>query len=386
MIPMREESKVRSTVLSMRVAAARGARRAALRGACGRPDAEGARLPRGDRHAASLDRRRLSPRSRPSAAANDFTADDHRGRPPQFTEENLDRVRRGRLPLHHGDVLTPEQEAAFQAYIEAGGGFLGIHDAARAEPYSDWFTGLIGAAPDRRQPDGRAAGDRRGPATASTRPPRTCPLQWKRPDHWFNWAQNPPATCTPSPGCASRTYQPGTAPTARTTRSPGAATTTAAAPSTPAWAAPRRLRRDATSATTCAAPCAGPPASRGRLQGHDRRELQGRAAHRSPTIRPRPRQSTRSASRTAWSSRTTAASSTSAAAARDLAARGHRLDQPGRRPRLGHDPRLRPEDQAGHRSAGALDVFGNRGGGDELIKNEEGLLGIAPDPNFDTNG
>src|SRR5690606_33953736 len=51
-----------------------------------------------------------------------------------------------------GDVLDPEQEAGLEAYMEAGGGFLGIHDAARAEPYSDWFTGLIGARPAASSP------------------------------------------------------------------------------------------------------------------------------------------------------------------------------------------------------------------------------------------
>src|SRR5699024_7863427 len=32
-----------------------------------------------------------------------------------------------------------------------------------------------------------------------------------------------------------------------------------------------------------------------------------------------------------------------------------------------------------------LDVFGNRGSGDELVKTEEGLLGIEPDPDFADN-
>ncbi|NEE23839.1 PQQ-dependent sugar dehydrogenase, partial [Streptomyces sp. SID7499] len=36
--------------------------------------------------------------------------------------------------------------------------------------------------------------------------------------------------------------------------------------------------------------------------------------------------------------------------------------------------------------AGALDVFGNKGGGDELVKVEEGLLGIELDPDFASNG
>lgn len=69
-----------------------------------------------------------------------------------------------------GDVLDPEQEAGLEAYMEAGGGFLGIHDAARTEPYSDWFTGLIGARPAAGSPTNvqRATveiGDRQHPAT-----------------------------------------------------------------------------------------------------------------------------------------------------------------------------------------------------------------------------
>src|SRR5918999_5304828 len=44
----------------------------------------------------------------------------------------------------NGDILSAEQEAAFQEYIRAGGGFLGIHDAAHVERGSAWFTGLIG--------------------------------------------------------------------------------------------------------------------------------------------------------------------------------------------------------------------------------------------------
>ena len=89
-----------------------------------------------------------------------------------------------------GDVLEPEQEAGLEAYMEAGGGFLGIHDAARAEPYSNWFTGLIGARPAASSPTAvqRATvevGDRQHPAT------KDLPLQWKRPDRWLNWVKNP---------------------------------------------------------------------------------------------------------------------------------------------------------------------------------------------------
>ncbi len=75
--------------------------------------------------------------------------------------------------------------------MEAGGGFVGIHDAARAEPYSDWFTGLVGARPAAVEPDERPAGRPSRSATGGTRPPRTCRCSGSGPDKWLNWAKNP---------------------------------------------------------------------------------------------------------------------------------------------------------------------------------------------------
>src|SRR5262249_55909493 len=43
--------------------------------------------------------------------------------------------------------LSADQEAAFKRYIQAGGGFVGVHDAAKAQADSSWFTGLIGTRP-----------------------------------------------------------------------------------------------------------------------------------------------------------------------------------------------------------------------------------------------
>ncbi|WP_323184011.1 MULTISPECIES: ThuA domain-containing protein [unclassified Streptomyces] len=52
-----------------------------------------------------------------------------------------------------GVTLNAEQEAAFQSYINNGGGFVGVHDAARAQSDSSWFTGLIGTRPALGLPD-----------------------------------------------------------------------------------------------------------------------------------------------------------------------------------------------------------------------------------------
>ena len=46
-----------------------------------------------------------------------------------------------------GATLSRDQEAALRGYLKDGGGFLGVGDAAKAQPESSWFTGLIGTRP-----------------------------------------------------------------------------------------------------------------------------------------------------------------------------------------------------------------------------------------------
>ena len=44
-----------------------------------------------------------------------------------------------------GDVLNDEQEAAFEAWYRAGGGFVGVHAATDTEYGWDWYGELVGA-------------------------------------------------------------------------------------------------------------------------------------------------------------------------------------------------------------------------------------------------
>ncbi len=44
-----------------------------------------------------------------------------------------------------GDVLDPDQQAAFEGYIRNGGGYVGIHSAADTEYDWAWYGGLVGA-------------------------------------------------------------------------------------------------------------------------------------------------------------------------------------------------------------------------------------------------
>ena len=88
-----------------------------------------------------------------------------------------------------GDVLDADEEAAFEAYIRGGGGFAGIHSAADTEYDWAWYGGLVGAYFDSHPPGTPTATvyalDRAHPATASL------PVEWTRTDEWYNYSANP---------------------------------------------------------------------------------------------------------------------------------------------------------------------------------------------------
>lgn len=76
--------------------------------------------------------------------------------PRVFTAENLADYRGVVFLSAEGTELSTGQEGALQAYVQDGGGFLGIRDAARAQDRSQWFTGLIGTRPAGNLPDSLA--------------------------------------------------------------------------------------------------------------------------------------------------------------------------------------------------------------------------------------
>ncbi|MFC3505514.1 ThuA domain-containing protein [Micromonospora krabiensis] len=67
--------------------------------------------------------------------------------PAVFTTTGLAAYRSVVFLSAAGAPLNREQETALQSYMKAGGGFVGIADAARAQVDSTWFTGLIGTRP-----------------------------------------------------------------------------------------------------------------------------------------------------------------------------------------------------------------------------------------------
>ncbi len=87
-----------------------------------------------------------------------------------------------------GNILNDNQKAAFQRYIQGGGGFVGIHSASDTEHNWPWYGALVGAFfqshPSIQQARIRVA-DR---VHAST---RFLPSPWTRTDEWYNFDANP---------------------------------------------------------------------------------------------------------------------------------------------------------------------------------------------------
>ncbi len=61
-----------------------------------------------------------------------------------FTDESLAKHQVVIFLLTTGDVLDAKQQAAFERYIRAGGGYVGVHSAADTEYGWPWYTKMLG--------------------------------------------------------------------------------------------------------------------------------------------------------------------------------------------------------------------------------------------------
>ena len=87
-----------------------------------------------------------------------------------------------------GDVLNGDQQAAFEQYIQSGGGYVGIHAASDTEYNWPWYGQLVGAYFDSHPQNQTATikvADRIHPST------KNLPEYWERFDEWYNYRENP---------------------------------------------------------------------------------------------------------------------------------------------------------------------------------------------------
>lgn len=175
-----------------------------------------------------------------------------------FTDANLAKYQAVIWLSTTGDVLDGEQQAAFERYIQGGGGYVGIHAASDTEYSWAWYGDLVGAYfashPANQQATVKVE-DHAHPATAHL------PERWSRFDEWYNYQSNPRPDVHVLASLDETSYSPAPARWAPTTRSPGATTSRAAVPGTPAAGTPGSRTRSRSSWPTCSAASGRRPAS-----------------------------------------------------------------------------------------------------------------------------
>lgn len=88
-----------------------------------------------------------------------------------------------------GDILNPAQEAAFERYIQSGGGFVGVHAATDTEYDWKWYGRLVGAY-FQNHPKIQEARLERIPDAAFPGLD-SLPREWEHTDEWYNFRQVP---------------------------------------------------------------------------------------------------------------------------------------------------------------------------------------------------
>ena len=108
--------------------------------------------------------------------------------PTQIQDNVLRRYRAVVFLSSTGNPLGPAQQAALERWVEAGGGWVGVHAAADAHYDWPWYGELVGAWFRRHPPVQRATvrvTDRSHPSTQSL------PAAWTRTDEWYDFRTNP---------------------------------------------------------------------------------------------------------------------------------------------------------------------------------------------------
>jgi cytochrome c len=111
----------------------------------------------------------------------------------QFTDTNLARYRAVVFLMTTGDVLEDSQQSAFERYIRAGHGYVGIHSASDTEYEWPWYGQLVGAYFKDHPAIQRATVNIDVTDHSST---QGLPQPWVRTDEWYNFRANPRSQVT----------------------------------------------------------------------------------------------------------------------------------------------------------------------------------------------
>jgi type 1 glutamine amidotransferase len=106
----------------------------------------------------------------------------------RFTPDGLASYRAVLFLSTTGDVLQGAQRGALQAFVRAGGGFVGVHSASDTLYDWPWYGGLVGAYFARHpaiQPATVRVEDAAHPST------RALPDPWRWTDEWYDFRADP---------------------------------------------------------------------------------------------------------------------------------------------------------------------------------------------------
>ncbi|GIF63307.1 hypothetical protein Ais01nite_13420 [Asanoa ishikariensis] len=139
-------------------------------------------------------------------AANSFTVTATENA-AAFTTTNLAQYETVVFLNTTGDVLNAAQQTAFQSYIAAGGGYVGVHAAADTEYSWPFYGNLVGAwflSHPAQQNATITFEDRTHPATAGL------PATVVRFDEWYNYRTNPRSSARVLASLNESSYSGGT--------------------------------------------------------------------------------------------------------------------------------------------------------------------------------
>ena len=101
-----------------------------------------------------------------------------------FTEDSLKKYKAVVFMSTTGNILNAPQQIAFERYIQAGGGYAGVHAAADTEYDWPWYGKLVGGyflSHPKTQEAVVNVTDRTNLASSHL------PARWKRTDEWYNY-------------------------------------------------------------------------------------------------------------------------------------------------------------------------------------------------------
>jgi uncharacterized protein (TIGR03437 family) len=105
-----------------------------------------------------------------------------------FNDANLAQFKAVVFLCTTGEVLNDEQQAAFERFISAGNGYVGIHSASDTEYDWPWYGGLVGAY-FRSHPNIQKARIKLEEAAHPST--QNLPTIWERTDEWYDFRFNP---------------------------------------------------------------------------------------------------------------------------------------------------------------------------------------------------